>query len=296
MTSQMQSIHIACGQLVARPGDIDHQLQQIEDLSARAAAQGARLILFAEGALTGYLLTPEMLQIAVSVDSEPAADVLAISKARDIIIVVGTLERNGEQLHMSQLIAYPDGRLLVQRKHNLTPTELNAGLTPGPEERTIFTVDGVRFAVSICADSGIPDLYNKLAAQGCQVSLHPCAGGGGRQYLQHQEDLTDPALREKYIASMEKVCFFGATLLKCADHRIAMVATNLAGDDGVSNYHPGHSGIIDSRGCTIALQPGEYIVEYLRPLLIHGPVTVQEPRQCAEGEAPACACTEAGCE
>ena len=51
-------IRLACGQLVCRPGDVAHQVHQIEALSAAAARQGARLILFGEAALTGYRIAP----------------------------------------------------------------------------------------------------------------------------------------------------------------------------------------------------------------------------------------------
>ena len=294
-----KSLHIACGQLVFRPGNIVHQLAQIESLSAEAARLGARLILFGEAALNGYVHTPEVLATAVASDGLEAGRLRGISRVHDIVIAVGVFECNGDQRHVSHFVVFPDGRLLVQRKNRLTPKELEAKFTPGPEERQVFEVDGVRCAVSICADSGIPDLHNKLAASGCQVSLHPCAGGGGRAAMCHVQDLADPERRKRYLADMEKVCFVGGSFFPAADHRMAMVATNLAGDDGVSNYHPGHSCIIDSRGCLVALQPGEYVVEYLRPLMIHGEAIVQEPRVCAPADdgcptsGAACECGEA---
>ena len=46
----------------------------------------------------------------------------------------------------------------------------------------------------------------------------------------------------------------------------------------LSAYFRGGYAIIDSRGRIVALQPGEYVVDYLQPRLIHGPVVVQPPR------------------
>lgn len=286
-----QTLHIACGQLVFRPGDIAHQLGQVEQLSADAARQGARMILFGEGALNGYTRTPEVMATAVAVEGTELAALQSISRAHGIVIVIGAFEKAGNARHVSQFIVHPNGDVQVQRKHKLTPGERSAGFLPGPEERLIFRVNGVRCAVSICADSGIPDLYNKLAAWGCQVSLHPCAGGGGRDAMCRVGDLQDHARRQRYLADMEKVCFVGKTLFTAAVHRMAIVAANLAGDDGVDHFHPGHSAIIDSRGCLVALQPGEYVLEFLRPLFIHGNVIVQEPRTHSappDASAPAC--------
>jgi predicted amidohydrolase len=278
-TEKTHTIHVAAGQIVSTPGAIAGNLAQVAELSKQAARAGARLILFAEGALTGYLLTPEALPSALAADGPAAQKLLGIAKKNDLVVVAGTLERAGKRLHMSAFVAYPDGKLLVQRKHNLTPTELGAGLTPGPEKRTIFTVDGVKFSICICADSGIPDILNKLVGWGTQVSLHPTAGGGGRKFMKHAADLEDPKQFAAYLRDMEKVCFMGGALEQSYRHRLAMIACNLSGDDGVSNYHPGHSCIVDSGGKTVGLIPGEYVVEYLRPQLIHGEILVQKPRK-----------------
>ena len=278
-TAKTPTIHLAAGQIVSTPGDIAGNLAQVAELARLAGKAGARLMLFAEGALTGYLLTPEMLPQALTAEGPAAQKLLGIAQKNDLVVVAGALERAGRRLHMSAFVAYPDGKLLVQRKHNLTPTELGAGLTPGAEKRTVFSVDGVKFAICICADSGIPDIMNKLVGWGAQVSLHPTAGGGGRKFMKHAADLEDPRQFKAYLRDMEKVCYMGGAIEQCYRHRLGMIACNLSGDDGVNNYHPGHSCIVDSGGKTVGLIPGEYVVEYLRPQWIHGEVVVGQPRK-----------------
>jgi predicted amidohydrolase len=278
MSQPHRRLHVACGQIVSRPGDLAHNVDQIGALAARAAAHGARLMLFAEGALTGYLLTPANLALAPTLAAPEVARLRTISQLNELVLVVGTLLRDDAGLHMSALIVYPDGQVLVQHKHCLTPKELAAKLVPGAEERVLFQVDGVTAAVCICADGGIKDIYNKLAARGCQIYVAPTAGGAGREYMMHSRDLADTERRKAYLASMEKVCFLGPALATCYQHRMALMACNLAGDDGVSNYHPGHSSIIDSRGCMVGLIPGEYAADYLRPQWIGGEIVVQAPQ------------------
>jgi hypothetical protein len=58
------------------------------------------------------------------------------------------------------------------------------------------------------------------------------------------------------------------------DLRMALMTVNMAGDDGIDHYHPGHSLIFDSTGHVVAMQPGEYVPEYLAPQLIHGVISV----------------------
>jgi len=277
-----KTIHVACGQIVCRPGDIKHNLGQIGDMAARASSAGARIILFGEGAVTGYVFTEEVRATALSSEGKEAKRLMRIAKKNDIVIAAGTLERSEAGLHVSNFVAFPDDKLLVQRKHKIPPKDEAAGVIPGEEKRIVFQVDGVKFAICICADSSIPDIRNKLARQGCQVMFLSTAGGAGREYMCHAEDLEVPQKRKEYLDSMEKVCFVGEAIENCIKHRMAVCATNLAGDDGVSNYHPGHSCIIDSTGRLVALIPGEYVVEYLRPQLIHGEIVVQRPRTSAE--------------
>lgn len=280
MSNQHNRIHVASGQIVCRPGDIAGNLNQIQQLSKEAAEAGARFVLFAEAALTGYVFTPEFLKAhAVGINSEPVQALHKLSRERNIVIAVGTIEQGETSRHVSHFILFPDGRRLVQRKCNLTATEKAAGIVAGPEERLVFEVDGVRLAILICSDSGIPDIWNKLAARGCQIRCNPCAGGGGREHLRIPADLDNPEKRKQYLEDMEKVCFAGQTGLDCRERRMALLTVNMAGDDGIDHYHPGHSLIIDSRGWLVALRPGEYVAEYLVPAMIHGEVLVQEPRQ-----------------
>ena len=286
-----RKLHVACGQLVMRPGDIRHQMEQVELLSKQAADAGARLILFAEGALHGYCLTPEVVSSAITTADPPVTELKKISRRNRIVIAVGAFERSGRKRYVSQFVVWPDGGILVQRKNRITPDEKNAGFSVGPERRTIFEVDGVRCAIAICADAGIENLWEQLRKGQCQISLHPCAGGGSREEMRNPEDLSVPELRSRYLKAMEKVCFLGDSLLRTRDMGIAMVATNLAGDDGVAKYHPGHSSIVDSRGSLVALHPGEYVAAFLRPVMIHGEVAVQErPAGCCAAPARRATC------
>jgi predicted amidohydrolase len=274
-----QSIHVACGQIVCRTGDIAGNLAQIETLSSEAAAAGARLCLFGEGAITGYALTDEVLSAAPTADGPVAQELSAIAARLGIWVVAGTMENAADGArHVSHFIAQPDGPLLVQRKHMLTARELDAGLVRGGEERLAFAVDGARAAVIICADSGMRGIHSRLAAQGCQLCLHPSAGGGARECMCHPEDLEDPDRLDAYVDLMEKVCFAGGVMRTAARHRMAIVTVNLAGDDGIDHYHPGHSILVDCRGRCVALLPGEYVVDYLRPQIVHGEVLLGEPR------------------
>jgi hypothetical protein len=85
-------IHLAAGQIVCRPGDSEGNLKQIRELSRQAAAAGARLCLFAEGAITGYVTTPSVLAAAPTADGPVAQRLQQMAAELRITIASGTLE------------------------------------------------------------------------------------------------------------------------------------------------------------------------------------------------------------
>ena len=68
---------------------------------------------------------------------------------------------------------------------------------------------------------------------------------------------------------MDGVCSVAAAVGDCTSHRMAQVAVNLSGDDGVDHYHEFHGRAPSSTAAAglVALQPGEYVVDYLQPRL-----------------------------
>ena len=241
-------------------------------LAAQAAKAGARLILFGEGALTGYLLTPEILAQAVEAGSPVVARLRDIARRYRIVLVPGTIECSPAGLHMSQFVVYPEGQLVIQRKANLTDDERKANLVPGAAERVLFQVDGVTMAIGICADNGLENIHAQTRARGCQLYLWPAAGGGSRDSKFAPADLKDPQKRKKYEELMHGVAFPAFAIKPAAELGLAIASCNLCGDDGVGKYHPGHSAIVDCHGRLRALECGQYVAEFLAPCLIHAEV------------------------
>jgi len=265
------TIHVASGQIICRPGDIEGNLAQIEQLTRSAAMARARLILFGEAALTGYLFSDKVLDQAVRIDG-PVMDRLRRLAARtEVVVVPGAFERSADGLHVSQFVVYPDGNILAQRKFNLTEDEKRS-MVPGPEERLLFKVGGVTTAIGICADNGSPNIHRATRARGCGLWLWPAAGGGFRNTIFKPQDLSVAARRKDYMDRMNKVSFPEFAVEKAGELGLAVVSANLCGDDGEHKFHPGHSTIVDCHGRVAALQPGEYIAEWQCPCFIHSEI------------------------
>ncbi len=268
-----RTLHVACIQPLVVPGDVEGNLRRMDPLIVEAARRGARLVLTSEAHVTGYDLDGVGLRAAIPAD-DPAFDRLAETARRlGVDIVAGFWEKAAGGAYNSAQVLHADGRRTLQRKRG----DAVAGFIPGPREREVFEVDGLRCAILICSDSGLPDIHAELAGRGMDLLLCPTAGMGRLDGAFRQEELGDPARRAMYLDKMERVCFVRDAMEMCLRYGFAAAACNQAGVQESSDYfHPGHSSIVDRTGELVALLPGAMAYSHLRPKLIdgviHGPV------------------------
>ena len=116
-----------------------------------------------------------------------------------MVIGAGFHEKQGDKLHNAAGVFYPDGRRVFQRKHLIAAPELAvSSVVPGERKRTCFDVKGFRCALLICADAGMPGIYEELAADRCDAVILITAGAGPVSMGFHQAELSVPERRKKY--------------------------------------------------------------------------------------------------
>jgi predicted amidohydrolase len=188
-----------------------------------------------------------------------------------IVILAGLIERDGDHVHNSHVICYPDGRREVQRKHILTPGELAAGLTVGPVQRQLITLKGVRCALVICADGGSAAIAADCQIQKVQLRFCPTAGGGPRSDIMSESELATSAGLARYAAERNKVFQPLAIMPLDALWPSAWASANALGHDGVTEqgWHRGHCMITDRHGIIRAQLPGTCILEQQQDLMAH---------------------------
>lgn len=160
---------IAAAQSIVTP-DIAENGRTIRRLIEQAAAQGARLVNFCEGALSGYakaqVTSPDSWRDLDWARHE--AELAAIARtcrAHKIFAVVGSAYALPWDLpsplppHNSQYIFADTGELIARYdKRFLSNTELQGWYTPGTEPVT-FKVDGYRFGCLTCIEVQFPELF-----------------------------------------------------------------------------------------------------------------------------------------
>ncbi len=190
----MSTVHAAVIQEASAAFDCDRTLEKVGDLTALAAAEGARLVVFPEAFVSGYprgldfgarvgSRTPEGRELfrrywASSIDVPgPAIETLgAVARRNHVYLVIGVVERDGGTLYCSVLFLGPDGNLLGKHR-KLMPTaaeRLVWGFGDGSTMEVLDTPLG-RLGAAICWENYMPLLRMHLYAQGIQLYCAPTA-------------------------------------------------------------------------------------------------------------------------
>lgn len=263
---------VATAQPLVVPGDVSGNIDRMVPLITEAARRGARLVMTSEAGICGYDLDGRGAAAAMPLDSPVLDRIAALARDHDIVTVVGLYERDGEAIHNSAVVFYPDGRRVVQRKCNLAGKEA-AFAQSGERQRVLFDVEGFRCGILICADAGIDGIYDDLARDGCDVALILTAGGGSESIALHQAAVATTEARATYAAEAAQ-SLSADTIRQAMELDMAMVACNQSGwVPAWAYYHGGGSSIIDRTGRVAAVIPYRKILEHVRPDLAVGTVS-----------------------
>lgn len=172
---------VALAQTAPVKADVSHNLDQIAALCAQSSKEGAELVVFPEGAVTGYFLEGGVLELALSADEllEEVRKRLRVERSLDVL--VGFYEKDGGNLY--NCAAYfeigPSGGQVVHvyRKFFL-PTygvfDEERFVSRGTELGVFETRLG-KFGVLICEDVWHSILPALCALRGAQMILVPSA-------------------------------------------------------------------------------------------------------------------------
>jgi predicted amidohydrolase len=177
----MPTLRTAVVQMEHAAGDKCANFAKVEDFAQLAAEQHVELLAFPECCLTGYwflrnLTRDQLWELAEPVPEGPSTQkLLAMALRHQITIGAGLIERDGEQLFNTYVVALPDGRHVRHRKLQAFEHDcISAG-----SEYTIFDMpQGVRVGILICYDNNLIENVRITALQGAEVLLAPHQTGG----------------------------------------------------------------------------------------------------------------------
>jgi predicted amidohydrolase len=263
------SLHVGAAQVVARVEDLDGNLALIEQFAGEARRAGVQVLLFSEGVLQGGSVSPEAVRRAVPADGAAAQRLAALARGSGMLLLVGFNERAGDQIFNSYFLAYPDGRLQVQRKIALNDLERKVGFTAGPAERLPLDIPGWCARMVICADWGHAGVLSELERTRCDLVFLGTAGGGTRATMLPVESLDTPEGVQRFAERVARVGIPVDLMADCRRKGRALVACNCVGDNGHDLCQEGNSFIVDRDGCLAGLIPGAPVAAFQRSRLVH---------------------------
>ncbi|HVV08745.1 carbon-nitrogen hydrolase family protein [Amycolatopsis sp.] len=169
--------------------DPAENLSLIRDGVARAASEGARVVVFPEAAMVrfGVPLQP----LAEPLDGPWAKSVAAIAAEHDVLVVAGMFTPSDDGRVRNTLLITGLGRHLGYDKiHLYDAFGFRESDTVAPGTDTVTTsVDGITLGFATCYDIRFPELFRRLGDNDATAVLVPTSWGSGEGKRQQWEVL-----------------------------------------------------------------------------------------------------------
>ncbi len=172
----MENIKISSAQFEHRSGDKQYNLQVIEKLSAKAAAEGSQVIVFHECSVTGYSFArhfskEQLLEVSEYIpDGESIQKLISIAEKNNIVILAGLFEKDkDDKIYKAYVCVDKIGIITKFRK--LHPF-INSCITPG-DQYCVFDLFGWKCGILICYDNNIIENVRATRLMGAQIIFMP---------------------------------------------------------------------------------------------------------------------------
>lgn len=175
MNNSPSTQRIACYQFAPRLHAPEANLGQMLQAMAEAAAQGARLLVLPELALSGYVFADreEAWQCSETRDGLRLNALAEQAGALDLIVVTGFCERLADgQVANSSVLIQADGQRSYYRKAHLWDRE-RLIFTPGSASPPVVQTAIGRVGMMICYDLEFPEWVRLAALAGAQLLCAP---------------------------------------------------------------------------------------------------------------------------
>ncbi|HRI21395.1 MAG TPA: nitrilase family protein [Panacibacter sp.] len=172
----MDYIKIAAAQFEHKSNDKIYNLSVMENLTEKAAMNGANVIAFHECSVTGYtfarhLSKEQMLEVAEYIpEGESITMLTSIAAKNNIAVLAGLFEKDKED-NLFKAYVCVDKNGLVAKFRKLHPF-INPYLTPG-NEYCVFDLYGWKCGILICYDNNIIENVRATTLLGAEIIFMP---------------------------------------------------------------------------------------------------------------------------
>ncbi|MCU1569713.1 MAG: carbon-nitrogen hydrolase family protein [Naasia sp.] len=175
--------------------DFDANYAEIRTLTARAVAEGARLVVFPEEAMVLAEALREPIAGAVAVQWPRFEQLLtALAVEHDVAIIAGGYEPSSSERPYNTLLAVDAGGVVAARYHKLHLYDAfsyqeSAYVTPGADLPPVVQLAGLKVGLINCYDIRFPELARHLIDSGAELLTVSAAWVDGLRKAEHWSTL-----------------------------------------------------------------------------------------------------------
>ena len=203
---------------------IVENLSTISQALERCRADGIRVAVFPECAVTGYFDAEYMKGLSAEQLAQAERALVDACRRHQVCAVAGMPHREGGKLYNSAVVVDP-ARGIVERYHKIQLAEP----WPDPGDHlSVFKIDGVPCSIIICHDERYPELVRLPVLAGARVVF----------YISHESGIRQEHKIEPYRAQIQA---------RAVENGVFIVQANAPANDDGSGSH-GQSRIIGPDG------------------------------------------------
>lgn len=257
----MENLKIVAAQINPLVGDIDGNTKKVIASALKARDElHADLVVFPEMVLTGY--PPEDLLLRASLYKRLTAALNTIKQqVKDIYIIVGSPEKIGAKRYNSAFLIYNGSIIAKYHKcqlPNYSVFDEKRYFSPG-HTPCVFTLKGVKIAITVCEDLWFPDQMHDAKEAGAQLVISINAS----PFEMYKESMREAVLRKR-----------------AEEGGIPIIYVNIVGGQDELVFDGG-SMVMDDQG--ELTQRAEFFIETLMPITIQtGKKARPVPQQISE--------------
>lgn len=221
---------LAVAQMASKTGDYETNLAKMDSFAAKAAGEGARLLLLPELCASGYRVDEDFPRLAQGLDGDVVKELVHIAKSRKLWLYTSIPESRGEgeKPYNTAVLVNGEGLVSHYRKVHLWGMETRY-FAAGDAFVQADTPLG-KAGLLVCFDLSFPEAARANTLRGAELLLYSMAfSPSSRLYAMHAfaqcralENICPVAIAN--MVGMEKNSdFFGGSLIVAADGKVAAV-------------------------------------------------------------------------
>lgn len=211
-------------------GDIADNVRRHCDYIRNCAKDGARVVVFPEGSVTGFANEDITKRSAADI-AQAEATICAAAKEANAYAIVGSPTKTDTVTYNSAVVITPEGKI-IERYHKVHLAG-EPWAVPG-DHLSVFPIDGTLCSIIICHDERYPELVRLPVIAGARIVF----------YISYESGITTEEKIEPYRAQI---------VARAEENSIYIAHSNAAGNPkDVSRGSHGQSRFIDPGGKILA--------------------------------------------